>query len=253
MYDLNTLLLVLVLAFIFEVCDASLGQGYGTLGSPTFILLGFDAKIVVPGILLSQAIGGLIGAFWHNHFKNADFTNHKTADIKKVYFIVGCGIVGVCIASFIGISISKEIMTTYIGLVVLTMGILIVSGYVIPFTWKKLAVIGAVSAFNKGLSGGGYGPVVAGGQTIIGIGAKNSIGITDFAEMPICLTGFLIWTAFRGIPPLDFLFVLCLGAGLAPMFGAWITYKLPTKKIKFTMGCVIIVLGVLCLLRVLNP
>lgn len=58
MHAVLTLLLVALLAFLFELWDSRLEQGYGTLGIPTLILLGFDPKVVVPTILLSQAIEG---------------------------------------------------------------------------------------------------------------------------------------------------------------------------------------------------
>jgi len=32
------------------------------------------------------------------------------------------------------------------------------------FSWKKITVLGLIASFNKGISGGGYGPVVTGGQ-----------------------------------------------------------------------------------------
>lgn len=256
--DLNLLWMVGViffLALIYEIIDSALGQGYGTLGSPTFILLGFSAKFVVPSILISQACGGLVGAYFHHKRKNADFSNGKTADIKRVYFIVVSGIIGVIIASVIGFKISKEIMTTYIGLIVLIMGILILSGVELKFTWKKLAAIGCLSAFNKGLSGGGYGPVVAGGQTIIGIDGKNSVAITDFAEAPICITGFIVWMLLAGkLPPLELMAPMMAGASVAPLIGTWITTKLHSrKKLKTVMGMTIVILGILCLMRVLNP
>lgn len=254
--DMSILLLpliVLLFALLFEICDSSLGQGYGTLGSPAFVLMGFAAKLVVPSILISQAVGGLVGAYFHNRYGNVDFSNRKTKDIRKVYFIVACGIIGVIIASFVGVKISKDIMVTYIGIVVLAMGILMLSGIILKFTWKKLAVIGSISAFNKGLSGGGYGPVVAGGQTIIGIGSKASVGITDFAEAPICISGFSVWCLLSGLPPLDLMVPMCIGAGVAPILGAWITKKLPVTRLKQIMGVTIVILGVLCLLKVLNP
>jgi len=253
MHDFWILLSVASLAFLYEICDSSLGQGYGTLGTPTFILLGFSSKMVVPAILVSQAIGGLAGAFFHNKFRNVDFSNHKTGDIKKVYVIVLSGVIGVMIASFVGFKVSKDVMTLYIGLIVLIMGILILSGRILRFSWKKFCFIGAVSAFNKGLSGGGYGPVVAGGQVIIGIGGKHAVGITDFAEAPICISGFLVWYFLQGLPPFDFMLAMCIGAALAPALGAWITYRIPTQKLKKIMGIVILILGVLCLFKILSP
>lgn len=257
MVDMLTLqvLEIFALAFMFELVDAALGQGYGTLGSPTFILLGLNAKIVVPAILISQAMGGLMGAYFHHKRGNADFTNHKTLDSKRMIFIVACGIIGVIAASIIGFKISKDIMTTYIGIVVLVMGLLILSGVILKFTWKKLGVIGTISAFNKGLSGGGYGPVVAGGQAVIGVDGKNAIAITDFAEAPICIAGFITWCMLSwSIPPMEIMVPMCIGASIAPIFGSWITMKLSSRKLlKKILGVTIAILGILCLARVLNP
>lgn len=253
MYDYSLLVIVFLLALLYEIIDASLGQGYGTLGSPTFILLGFGPKMVVPSILISQAAGGLLSAFFHNKWKNADFSNHRTDDMKKVYTIIGFGVVGVIVASFVGFKLPTSIMSTYIGVMVVIIGILILSGITLKFTWKRLSLIGAVSAFNKGLSGGGYGPLVTGGQAIIGVGGKASVAVTDFAEAPICIVGFVTWFVLQGLPRLDLMLAMSLGAGIAPVLGAWITYKLPVKKLKLTLGAAILILGVMSLLKLLNP
>lgn len=247
------LLLTFALALVFEIIDAALGQGYGTLGSPTFILLGFDPKVVVPAILISQAIGGLVAAFCHHKFKNADFSHWQSEDIKKVYIIVSCGIIGVVVASVVGVKVSKYVLSLYIGILVFVIGMLVLSGIRLQFTWRKLLVIGAVSAFNKGLSGGGYGPLVAGGQAVIGVDCKAAVGITDFAEAPICITGFVVWILCGGTVDLALTIPMCLGAGLAPLLGAWITYKTPLTHFRYVLGSVLVILGVLCLAKIINP
>ncbi len=253
MYGFWILLLVASLVFVYEVCDSALGQGYGTLGSPTFLLLGFSSKEVVPTILVSQAMGGLVAEFFHNKLGNADFSSRRTSDMRKVCIVAFSGIIGVMIASFVGFTVSKEIMTSYMGLMVLIVGMFVLSERTWRFSWTKFCFISAVSAFNKGLSGGGYGPLMTGGQVAIGIDSKGAIGITDLAEAPICLAGFLVWSSLQGLPPFDFMLAVCIGAALAPASGAWITYKMPTQKLKKTMGITIVTLGILCLLKVLNP
>jgi len=247
-------LIILLMAFTYEVVDAWLGQGYGTLGSPTLILLGFNPSLVVPAMLLSQVFGDFSSAYFANRYRNVDFSRIWTQDTKRAYVITGSGVIGVVIASYLGGRlISKAVMTTYIGLVVTAMGLLLLSGVVLKFTWRKLCTLGAISAFNKGLSGGGYGPVVAGGQTVIGVGAKNSIGITDLAEGPICLVGFLTWTVINGLPSGEILLPLCLGATIAPALGCWLTKRMSTKGVKRLMGAVILILGLLTLFKVLSP
>lgn len=160
---------------------------------------------------------------------------------------------GVIAASFLGLKLPRHILSIYIGIMVLAIGLLVLSGLTWAFTWKKLVAIGMISAFNKGLSGGGYGPLVAGGQILIGVNGKAAVGITDFAEAPICITGFLIWMLFGGPLHMNLLVPMCLGAAIAPLIGAWITYKIPTQKFRYCLGALLVVLGIFCLLRVLNP
>jgi len=56
------MVLVLVAAFLCEMIDSSLGMLYGTILSPVLIIAGFDPLMVVPSILFSQAIGGIIAS-----------------------------------------------------------------------------------------------------------------------------------------------------------------------------------------------
>lgn len=253
MIDVQMSALIFVFAFVYELLDSSLGQGYGTLGTPTFILIGLDPKAIVPAILLSQAVGGMVGAACHHRWRNADFSGFRNSDSRKVMFIVACGIVGVIVASAVGIGISKSLMSMYIGVMVLVIGVLLVSGATLRFTWKKLGVIGLISAFNKGLSGGGYGPLVTGGQAVIGVKAKSAVAVTDFAEAPICIVGFLVWKFIGGTPDMYITSPMCVGAALAPLVGAYITYRIPMEKFKYVLGIILLALGTLCLLRVLNP
>ncbi|MGQ9582976.1 MAG: sulfite exporter TauE/SafE family protein [Thermoplasmatota archaeon] len=246
------MLLVLFFAFLYELIDSSLGQGYGTLGTPTFILLGLDPKAVVPAILLSQAAGGLISGFFHNRFRNVDFNSWRTGDAIRVYFIVACGVAGVVAASAIGIRVSRTFLSYYIGAVALAMGALLLSGVALKFSWWRMGVIGGVSAFNKGISGGGYGPLVAGGQAIIGVEGKAAVGVTDLAEAPICLAGFAVWKLLGGTPVWEITLPMCLGAAAAPVLGAYITLRTPARLFKSALGVALICLGALCLLKVLN-
>ncbi len=242
------------LAFILEVIDSSTGQGYGTIFSPILILIGFDPKIVVPSILLSQAFGGLIATFFHNKYKNADFSNYVTLDIKKVYVIVAAGLIGVVLGALLGINVSKETLTYFIGAIVLVMGIIIVSGVRLNFTWKRMVVVGGVAGGLKVISGGGYGPLVTGGQVILSTDGKQSVSITDFAEFPICLTSFVVWCiTFWKLPPLELMLPMVLGASIAPLLGCWLTYKLHNmKKLNLILGVLIIILGILCLTKILG-
>ena len=177
--------LLLVGGFVGELLDSSLGMLYGTVLSPVLIISGYDPLVVVPSILLSQAVGGLIASFVHHRLHNVDFSvdsealkgirgrtwmtslkRATTKDFKISVVVAVLGIAASVFAAFVATSIPKSALNTYIGVLVLAMGSLLVSKKRFTFSWNKMLGIGAISAFNKGLSGGGFGPVVTAGQMI---------------------------------------------------------------------------------------
>jgi uncharacterized protein len=265
-------LFLFIAAFVCEFIDSSLGMGYGTILSPVLILMGFDPLIAVPAILLSQAFGGFTASIFHHQFENASFSR-GSRDLKIVFIISGCGILVTILAVFIAFNIPKVVLKTYIGLLVLSMGVILLAGRKFRFSWKKMIGVGIISAFNKGLSGGGFGPVVTGGQIISGQGHKGAIAATTLAEAPICTIGFvayLIGGVIRGMdapimsmPFAEFLtamfshklfqwelvLALLLGSVFVAPFGAFTTKIIKTEKLAFILGVLVTVLGIWTLLK----
>ena len=62
-----------------------------------------------------------------------------------------------------------------------------------PFSWWRIGGLGTLAAFNKGISGGGYGPLVTAGQVLSGIRGRNAVGITSLAEGVTSIVGFGIY------------------------------------------------------------
>lgn len=240
------ILLIFILAIIAELLDSSLGMLYGTLLSPLLILLGFDPLIVIPSILLSQAIGGIIASIRHHKFNNAEFCFHSK-DFKVGIIIFSLGIVAVLIGTLLAIKIDKIILKTYISILVILMGTLVVSNLKFKFSWKSITLLGLLSSFNKALSGGGFGPILSTGQIILGREAKNSVATTDFAEVPICLTGFAFWFFLSPTSlNLNLLIMLCLGSIIGAYFGPLMLSKIKNENIvKKIIGGLAIILGLL--------
>jgi len=221
MVEISVVFLIIILsALIMEIIDSGIGMMYGTLLTPILILVEYDPKLVVPCVLLSQAIGGFAATYHHHKYKNAEF-NWKSGDLKIAAFIFGIGLISVIIGAFIGIKLPKDYLKWYIGILCVIMGSIVLLRKKFNFSWKKVGFIGALSALNKSISGGGYGPIVASGNIAAGIQAKKSIGITDFAEAPICLASFIAWVALNKwtIPSYNLLIPLCIGAFLGGLIG----------------------------------
>ena len=260
-------------AIICEFIDASMGMMYGTILSPVLIIAGFEPLVVVPAILFSQALGGFTASIFHHRFKNVNlavksanpkviikklselgyiesFKRGTTKDFKVSMCIASLGIIATIIAVFTAINISKTALKTYIGILVVAMGVILLFGSDFKFSWKKMLAVGILSAFNKGISGGGFGPVVTSGQLIAGRDSRSSIGATTFAEAPICIAGFLTFLITKGISDWNLVILLSTGALIGAPFGALLTSKFKSeKRLRTVLGLLTLGLGIWILIK----
>ena len=242
---------LVIAALAMEFIDSALGMMYGTVLSPVLIILNYDVQDVVPSILISQAVGGFIASFRHNGLKNADFSSGST-DRRIAVTIIWFGVFACLIGVFLSVSIPKKVLNTYIGLLVAVIGVMILCGRSLILTSGKIYFLGFVSAFNKALSGGGFGPLVAGGQLVFrDRSEKGAIGSTDFAEAPICLFSFFLWGALKGLPPVTLFLPLCVGSAIGGFFGPKFLSTIKShEKLKKALGAMVLLEGIWVLYKV---
>ncbi len=245
--------LVIPLAFFCEFIDSSLGMGFGTILAP-LLLLGFEPLDVVPSILFSECVTGLLAALAHHRVRNVDF-RFRSRDTKVALALGACAVGGTVAATLLALHLPRRLLQIWIGTLVLAMGVLILSAlrHTFRFTWRRIAILGTVASFNKGLSGGGYGPLVTGGQMLSGIGVRNAVGITSLSEGITCLVGFVLYGLLR--PQVNWWLVFCVtgGAVLSLPLAARLLSRIPEKAGRLVVGTLIAVLGGLTLLRVAQP
>ncbi|MBN2111744.1 sulfite exporter TauE/SafE family protein [Candidatus Woesearchaeota archaeon] len=267
-------LAIIIIAFIAEYADSTLGMGYGTMLTPLLLLMGFEPLQVVPIVLFSELITGLLAGFTHHSVGNVDF-RPKTMNVVKIYraikelgfkesfkrgipfhlkaalLIASCSIIGTVSAVFIAISLPKFYLNLYIGLLVLAIGLFILAtvnkNY--RFSWKKMTALGLIASFNKGISGGGYGPVVTGGQLLSGIDGKNAVGITSLAEGLTCAVGVLIYFLTKNIADWSLAPYIITGAVISVPFSAISVKKIKTKNLKILIGVITVVLGAFTIIK----
>lgn len=246
----NVFFILIATAIVAEFVDSYIGMLYGTMLTPILIICGWDAKIVVPAILFSQAMGGFIASYNHNKFGNAEFSA-KSKDLKISAVIFLLGLIAVVVGALIGSVISEFALKLYIGILCIIMGFIVVIGKFYKFSWSRVIIIGLVSSFNKALSGGGFGPVVASGLIISGQKTKNSIGSTDFAEAPICIAAFIAWVVLNGsVPDMNLLVPLSIGAIIGGYFGPiLLSYTKSNDKLKIILGIATTLSGIYMILK----
>jgi len=244
--------LLALLAMGCEHVDFTLGMGCGTALTPLLLLMGYDPLDVVPAVLLSELATGTAAATLHHRAGNVNF-GAGNRDLLIALVLGACSVLGAVIAVFVATSIPKFYLKLYIGVLVLAMGliILLLRGREGRFSWKRVVGLGVLAAFNKGMSGGGYGPVVTCGQIMSGITGKRAVGITSLAEGVTCLVGVLTFIATRGWPNWQLSAPLMCGALCSTPLAAWTVKKISTKKFTTLIGLTTVVLGALTLGRIL--
>ncbi len=246
---IELIIVLIVMALIMETVDSSLGMMYGTLLSPILIGYGFEPQVVVPAILISQAIGGISGTVSHHRFENANFRG-LTRDTKVMLAMVLPGLMVVTVGVFAAVNLPKLWVKTYIGILVIVMSAMCLSPIKYKFAWWKHYAIGALAAFNKALTGGGFGPVTSTGGIIGGLEAKVSIATTTFAEFCICSASFIVYLFFVGVD-WTFAISLCIGAFIGGIIGPYICSRVSHSGLRKSVGILGIVSGIWLLWRVL--
>ncbi len=245
---LEMILLIVILSIIMEIIDSSLGMMYGTLLSPLLLMFGFSPQLVVPAILLSQATGGIAGTIFHHKYKNADFYG-LTHHMKIVLAVVSSGIIAVMMGVFFASSIPEEMLKIYIGSIAVSMGILCLLKFRYAFKWWKITAVGFLASFNKSATGGGFGPLSSTGKILSGIDSKVSVATTTFAEVPLCIIGFITYVLLRGFPEPSLPLTLMAGAIVGGMVGPVICTKINEIKMRRIVGVLAIVSGALILIK----
>lgn len=245
------LFLVGSIAFISEYLDSGLGMGYGTVLAPILIILGYSPLQVVPAILISQLATDIAACVSHHRCRNVDF-NFNSQDLRVALLLGLVSSVGVVIAVIVAFKIPKWLLTLYIGLLVTVMGLFILFTIKRPvkFSWPKITGISFLAAFNKGVSGGGYGPLVMGGQMLSGVHVKNSVGITAFAEAMACLVGFVIYLIMGKALDWKLIGLLLISALPAVPLAALTVKNVNAIRLKRLVGIFITLLGLLTLLKI---
>lgn len=221
---------LLLLAFVMEMIDNGLGGGFGTILSPLLVILGFQPKVVVPAILVSEMISGLWGGAWHIKFKNVNW--------KAVGFTLCGSLIAMGLATYIMAEYLSPAMLKYvISIFAVVMGIFVV---VRSYLVKKLermqdrhhpiwfSIMGFLIGYQKGTSGGNYGPFSVTGYMVLGLSAATAIGTTTIAEGIACTLGVAMYSQITGIV-LSMAAPLAIGAFIADPISAWANNRLKNK------------------------
>ncbi len=244
---------VFVFGFVCELMDSTVGMGYGTTIVPALLLAGFNPLQIVPAVLVSQTAAGFAAAFFHHKEGNVNFKRGEL-DLKIALVLATCSAIGAVAAVALAVRLPEKTVQAFIGIIVIATGAFIFTQrHSLPkFSWKKIVGLGTFASFNKGLSGGGYGPIVVSGQILSGVNGKNAIGITALAEAITSVTAVFAYLAFsEGEIDLALAPVLVSSALLSVPLSARAVKKMEAKTLTKLIAVFAVVLGSVTLAKAL--
>lgn len=251
-FSFFVIVLIIIVSFIAQLLNTALGEGFGTIVVPAFVLLGFDPIDIVPSLLFVQVFTGIISAIFHHRYGNVDFSRNgksfKVALILTVFSVMGGGS-----AALLAVKVSQFFVKVYVGAIAVLMGflILVFRNKKIEFSWSRINFMGFFASFNKGISGGGYGPIITGGQILSGLDSKSSVSISSFTEAMTCLMALLIYLLKLNVVVFKPVLPLLIGSLLAIPFAVRMVKRSSGKKHVITIGAMTISLGLATLIKVL--
>jgi len=257
---------IIILAFIFESMDSMAGMGFGTALSPLLFLLGYSPLQVVPTILISETITGVIDTYFDHEFKNVRYSFRPLNDATKIGLIiafVGCiAIFASILLGYFAIDFPDIVIKTYVAVLVIFMGI---SGFIrvklrkMEFSNanpKLLIGFSALAGFNKGIGGGGYGPVITMGQIFSGVYEKSATAIVSFSESIVSFVGILTFflISFAGVN-VDLILLPSLFSGgfLAALASPYLVRVIPNKFWKIFIPAYAFGIGIFSFVKIFTP
>lgn len=268
--------IIVLLAFVGEYIDSTLGMGYGTTLTPVLLIMGYEPLQIVPAVLLSELFTGLLAGFTHHAMGNVTLLPRTMSlatimrrwreggmfegiranmppHLKVTLIIAGCSIIGTVASVMLALNLPQFYLKMYIGVLITVIGVVILAtlNRTYGFSWGRIVFLGVLASFNKGISGGGYGPVVTGGQLLAGVDGKNAIGITSLAEGLTCIVGVSVYMLSPQKIDWSLAPWLCFGAILSVPLSAWTVKVIKTDKLRVLIGVVTLILGVLAIWKTL--
>lgn len=246
---------VCLMCAFFEFMDSAGGMGYGTVLPPILFSFGFDPKQVIPLIMITECYTGIMAGMIHREFANVEwqfFPFNETT--KLVLLVTGIGAICVCFsltAFYKILKLHKFWTKLYVTMLLGVMGVCSVMTAKSYRRYKPKMMVGfaAIAGFNKGIGGGGYGPVVTVGGLLSGIPVKSMVAITSFAEGFVCFFAVTMWFILLSTGlVIDYMLLpsYVIGTVVAAVGAPYVTRILPEKFWKICVPAYCCFLCIVC-------
>ena len=248
--DLNHFLLFVLVGFMAQIIDGSLGMAYGVSSNALLLTLGVPPAAASASVHTAEVFTTLVSGVSHLKLGNVDMSLVKKLAIPGV---LG-GVLGAYIISNVDSHLLKPIVAVY--LLLMGVRILVRAFRKIqerdPESFKALpmGILGLVGGFCDAAGGGGWGPIVTTTLISQGTAPRKSIGSVNLTEFFVTFAESITFFLTIGLVHWSIIAGLLVGGVFAAPLGAYFTKRIPMKPMMILVGCLIILLNVRTLLQV---
>ncbi len=234
----NHFLLFMLVGFIAQIIDGSLGMAYGVSANSFLLGIGIPPAAASASVHTAEIVTTAVSGFSHWRFGNIDFNLVKRLAIP--------GVIGGVSGAYILTSLPGEKLKPYVAIYLLVMGIRIflkalkVTNFTTTPKNKYLFPLGLFGGLFDAIGGGGWGPIVT--TTLISGGnvPSKTIGSVNLTEFFVTFSEAIAFILTIGLVNVNIILGLMLGGAIAAPFGALLTKKLPPKVIMLVVAVLII-------------
>ncbi|MEI7881722.1 MAG: sulfite exporter TauE/SafE family protein [bacterium] len=236
-------------AFLTGYIDTCVGGGHGTMLTPILILLGFTPAMVVPAILLSEIGIGALSVILNHRAGNIQLA--RGGQHRQVLIVLAAAsLIGSVIAVTVAVKLPAQWVNLYIGMVIVGVGLLLLTKPTFgKVSMKRIMALGMVAAFNKSLSGGGYGPLLTSGQVLSGVCEKGAVSITPPARGLTGLIAVVLYFMAKNTLEISLALPLALGSLLAMPVAVFTVAAIDAPLLRRGITLATLLLGILLVIK----
>ncbi|MFH1008283.1 MAG: sulfite exporter TauE/SafE family protein [Candidatus Latescibacterota bacterium] len=244
---MNEMLWYVIVGFVAQMIDGTLGMAYGVSASSLLLTRGIAPAVVSATVHAAEVFTTGVSGVSHHYFGNVD---------RRLFWrLVKPGVPGAIVGAYVLSQIGGDRFKPFIAVYLLGMGMLIVVRVfrtVPPLSiTTHLTPLGFLGAFIDAIGGGGWGPVVASTLIARGNHARVTVGSVNAAEFFVTLAASITFILTMGLTHWPIIAGLAVGGMVAAPLGAYTCKRIPLRPFMFLVGLLVIGLSIRTLIKAL--
>jgi hypothetical protein len=236
--------------FIAQMIDGALGMAYGVSASTFLLSFGVSPAAASASIHTSEIFTSGVSGLMHLRFQNVNKKLFKTLLLP--------GVIGAALGAYVLSSLEEynnyikpviAVYTLYLGITIIRKAFM---GSKAKIKAKKIPMLATFGGFMDSIGGGGWGPIVSSTLIAGGRHPRYTIGSVNLTEFFVALASSITFLAVIGLSHWHIIAGLIAGGIIAAPIAAYLSSRLPLKRMMIFVGVVVILVSIRILYKSLT-